>query len=240
MDDTQPMAADNPGPADMVEIYYAPTAVFERRREGGFGLPLLVLVAVAAVLVFATSSLMRPIVDAEMARGFAAVARKSPQLTPEQIDRMKAMGGGSTATIGAIVYFLVGPLIVGFLLWIVGKIVGARQELTAAMTVGVFAFYPRLIELVVNAAQAAVLPESALNGRFRVSVGIGRFLDPDQAILPLALLGRVDVFTIWVTVLLAIGLKVTGRATTGQAAIAGVLMWIIGALPPLLGAMRAA
>ncbi len=240
MDDTQPMAAGNPGPADMVEIYYTPTAVFERRREGGFGLPLLVLVAVAAVLLFATSSLTRPIVDAEMSRGFAAMARKNPQLTPEQIDRMKAMGGGGTATIGAIVYFLIGPLIVGFLLWLVGKVVGAKQELVAAMTVGVFAFYPRLIELVVNAAQAAVLPEGALNGRYRVSLGIGRFLDPDQAILPLALLGRLDVFTIWVTVLLAIGLKVTGRATTGQAATAGVLIWVIGAIPPLLGAMRAA
>jgi hypothetical protein len=54
----------------------------------------------------------------------------------------------------------------------------------------------------------------------------------------LAVLGRVDVFTIWVTVLLAIGLAVTGKIPRARAAMAGVLMWIIGALPPLMGALR--
>jgi ABC-type transport system involved in cytochrome c biogenesis permease component len=52
------------------------------------------------------------------------------------------------------------------------------------------------------------------------------------------LLGRVDVFTIWVTVLLAIGLSVTGRIPRSRAAIAAVIVWICGALPQLLGAMR--
>ena len=55
----------------------------------------------------------------------------------------------------------------------------------------------------------------------------------------LAITGRLDVFTIWVTVLLAIGLAVTGRITRAQAAIAGVIMWVLGALPGILGALRA-
>jgi len=50
------------------------------------------------------------------------------------------------------------------------------------------------------------------------------------------LLGRMDVFTIWVTVLIAIGLAVTGRIPRGRAVMAAVVIWLIGALPGLAGA----
>jgi hypothetical protein len=41
-----------------------------------------------------------------------------------------------------------------------------------------------------------------LNGPFRVSLGLGRFFDPDIASpVLLALVGRINVFTIWVTIL---------------------------------------
>jgi hypothetical protein len=49
----------------------------------------------------------------------------------------------------------------------------------------------------------------------------------------LALLGRLDVFTIWVTILLAIGLSVTGKISRNKAAIAGVVVWLLGALPQI-------
>jgi hypothetical protein len=55
----------------------------------------------------------------------------------------------------------------------------------------------------------------------------------------LALLGRIDVFTIWVTILLAIGLSVTGKIPRSRAAIAAAVVWLVGALPSLLQALRA-
>jgi VanZ family protein len=55
----------------------------------------------------------------------------------------------------------------------------------------------------------------------------------------IALLGRIDLFTIWVTVLLAIGLAVVARIPRSRAAIAAVVVWVIGTLPALLGALRA-
>ena len=45
--------------------------------------------------------------------------------------------------------------------------------------------------------------------------------------------------TIWVTVLLAIGLSVTGKVSRGNAAIAGMLVWILGSLPGLIQALPA-
>jgi len=50
--------------------------------------------------------------------------------------------------------------------------------------------------------------------------------------------GRIDVFTIWVTVLVAIGLAVTGKISRGKAAIAAAIVWLVGALPTLASALR--
>ena len=78
-----------------------------------------------------------------------------------------------------------------------------------------------------------------LDGRFRLTLGIGRFLDPDTTSpLLLAVVGRVDLFTIWITVLIAIGLCVTGRIPRGKAAIAAAIVWLIGGLPLILPALR--
>jgi hypothetical protein len=54
----------------------------------------------------------------------------------------------------------------------------------------------------------------------------------------LAVLGRVDVFTIWITILLGIGLSVTGKIPRSKAMIAAALVWAIGALPAVLQALR--
>jgi hypothetical protein len=73
-----------------------------------------------------------------------------------------------------------------------------------------------------------------------VSLGVGRFLDPDATSMTmLAVVGRIDLFTLWVTVLVAVGLKVVGKATTAQAAAAAAIVWIAGGLPTVLLALRA-
>ena len=82
-----------------------------------------------------------------------------------------------------------------------------------------------------------MMDEASLTSRYKVSLGIGRFLDPDNAML-LALVGRLDVFTLWITALIAIGIKVMTKASTGQAAAGAVIVWLVGALPTLIQALR--
>ena len=80
--------------------------------------------------------------------------------------------------------------------------------------------------------QGLFLDPSQLDGRFRLSLGVGRFLDPDTVSpLLLAIVGRVDLITIWITVLVAIGLCVTGRIPLRKAAIAAAIVWLVGGLP---------
>jgi len=73
-----------------------------------------------------------------------------------------------------------------------------------------------------------------------VGFNIARFMDPDAASsLMIAFASRVDLFTIWVTVLLAIGLHVVGKIPKQQAAIVAVITWVVGALPAVFRALRA-
>lgn len=113
------------------------------------------------------------------------------------------------------------------------------QTLRAATVVAAYAFVPRVIEAALNGVQALALDPERLDGRFRLSLGPGRFLDPDTASpLLLAVVGRLDLFTLWVSALVAIGVCVTGRVTFGRAAMAAALVWLVGALPLVLQALR--
>jgi hypothetical protein len=106
--------------------------------------------------------------------------------------------------------------------------------------VATYSEVPRLVQILTNAAQGLLLPAEKLNSINAVSFSLARFLDPDQTSpIIIALASRVDVFTIWITVLLTIGLAVVGRIPRQQAAIAAAIVWLLGALPAMLGALRA-
>lgn len=236
-----PPASEKPASLweDFIDIFVSPSEVFERRRESGFIVPLLVFAVLSAVIVILGHSALQPIMDSEFTRGMAAAAKKNPQLTDAQIATSRAFAQKLTPVLvgfGA----LITPLLVGVILWIAGKFVDAKESVGAACMIAAYAFFPRILDSLLRVVQAFVLDPSSLNGQYRVSLSAARFLDPDTASpLMVGLLGRIDLFTIWVTVLLAIGLSVVARIPRQRAAIAAIIVWVVGALPVLLAALRA-
>lgn len=238
MPDTTTATGAKPGAEDMFEIFYAPSAVFERRRGGEYGLPVLVLAVISAVLMFATKGLMQPVFDAEMANGLAAQTAK---MTPEQAEAARNMAqsmSGWGTMISVPIVFLVTPFILGVIAWLVAKAVGVKQTYAVAVMIATFAYYPRLIEWVVSSIQMALMPNIAVTSRLSLSLGVGRFMDGAHPTLATALLGRVDVFTLWVTFLIGLGFMVTAKATKAQAMMIGVIVWAVGALLPLWAVLR--
>jgi hypothetical protein len=224
---------------DLLEIFYAPTAVFERRRETpAFGMALMIFLVLVLGLTIAFRSTMQPIFDAEFDRGMAQAMKQNPKLTPEMMAQGRAMGE-KFLYVGVAGYALLAPIIIGLCLWLAGKLVESKAEAGQMIMVATYGMFPRVLEALLNAIQVLVLPDDALNGRYAVSLGLGRFLDPDHQQMLLAILGRVDLFTIWITVLLAIGLSVMGRIPRGRAAIAAAAVWCLGAIPGVWGALRA-
>ena len=223
---------------DFVDIFYAPSAVFARRADGKFGLALLLLVVVGTVLVFVTKNATQPLMDAEFARQSATMLRKNPNMTAEQL----SAGRGFFETFAPI-FFAIGLTLsvlgTGVVLWLVGKLFDAKESVTAAIMIATYSEVPRLVQILTNAAQALVMSPEKLNSMNSVAFNLARFMNPDSASpVMIALASRVDLFIIWVTVLLAIGLHVVGKIPKQQAAIAAGITWLVGALPVLFGALR--
>jgi len=223
---------------DFVDIFYAPSSVFARRADGKFGLALLVLIGIGTVLFFITKNAMQPIFDAEFTRQTAAAMAKNPNITAEQM----ASSRGFFEKLSPF-FFAIGVTLSvfgsGLVLWLVSKLFDAKEKLTAAFMIATYSAVPRIVQILVNAAQALFMTPEKLNGVNSVGFGPARFMDPDHAsAVAIALAGRFDLFTIWITVLLGIGIYVVGRITKQQAAIAAALTWVIGSLPAVLGALR--
>jgi hypothetical protein len=223
---------------DFVDIFYTPSSVFARRSDGKFGLALLFLVIVGTVLFFVTKNAMSPIMDAEFTRQTAAAMRKNPNITAEQM----ASSRNFFEMLGPVFFAVVLTISVfgtGVILWLVGKLFDAKESVTAAIMIATYSEVPRIVQILTNAAQALIMSPEKLNAANSVGFNLARFMNPDTTSPVMIALGaRVDLFTIWVTVLLAIGLHVVGRVSKQQAYIAAAITWVVGALPALFGALR--
>ena len=224
---------------DFIDIFYAPSQVFARRERGNVWIPLFVVTLLTGTVFYLNSGALQPMFDAEFERNMRAAMRDNPNIPPEAIDRMR----GFMARVGQVLVFVflpIGMFCIGVATWLAGKLVDAEQTFRAALMVSAYAFTPRILEGVINGIQGLILDPAQIDGRFRISFGIGRFLDPDTTSpLLIALVGRIDVFTIWVTVLIAIGLSVTGHIPPSRAAIAAAIVWLVGGSPLMMQALRA-
>jgi len=224
---------------DYLEIFFAPSCVFARRAHAGFFLPLVVLTVLSAILVLGLRSAYQPALEADAARQMEMVQQQNPELTAEQLQR----GTDIQANVGVYVIIALFPilaLLIGLTLWLTGKMVGVTASLGQAMLIAAFASFPRVFGLLAGGLQGLMLPEESLNGMSRLSLGPARFLDPDTAsTMAIVLASRFDLTLIWITVLLAIGLKVIAKVPMNKAMIPAGLVWLLGAVPGLVGALRA-
>jgi len=224
---------------DFVDIFYAPAEVFARRRNGKFAYALLFLTLAGVVLHFLLKNGMQPVMDAEFEFRKAEMLRSNPQMTSEQMEA----GRGFFETFAPVIFavtFPVAIILTGGVLWAAGKLFDAKESLVAALMISTYSQIPRLVQFLVTAAQGLFMDPSSITSAHSVSLSLARFMDPvaTQPVL-LALASRVDVFTIWVTVLLAIGLHVVGKIPKQSATIAAAITWLVGGFPVIFGALRA-
>lgn len=236
-----PAPATTPIWEDLVDVLTSPTAVFQRRKEDPtFAIPLLILTAVFALLIFASWDLFEPVRRADGVRQIETMVRMNPNLPAERAEEMRAAASAGGSSMGRYLTGLVIPLgviFIGLFTWVGGKAVGAKTTMGQAFMIATYAQVPKIIGMLIAVVLTLVLPEAMLDGQFRLSVGPGMLLDPDTMRQSFILaLARLDLTTLWVTVLLALGLKATGNVPTGRAIAAGALIWILGGLFPV-GAM---
>lgn len=223
---------------DFIDIFTSPSFVFRRREHSGFGMPLLVLTVLFGVLIFGTKPLVQPAIDAETTRAFAKVKKAHPEITAEQMSKQQAMGD----KLGPVFITIAIPImamLTGLVLCLAGKMFSSTQTPSQGIMVATYAFFTKILGLVAAALIGLVSSPDHLNGMARLTVGVGALFDPETTSpVLMALVTRLDVFTIWETILLAIGLQITGKVSKSNSYIVAAIVWFIGALPGLLGALR--
>lgn len=237
-------SAETPTPApapaslaeDFIDIWFTPSTVFARRVNGGAWGPFLITTILLCALFFAAMGSMQGIFDAEFAKALAEARAQNPAMTDAQAAQMQGIMEGSLKYGGLVAMpMIIGGL--GLVVWLLAKILGGTLSFGGGIMVASFAYLPKALDLLVFLAQSFVLNGPATS-KFQYSVGVGRLLDPNMNQGVYNLLGRVDLFTIWVTVLITLGLMHTAKVERTKAIAAGVGLWVLGGLPALLQVIR--
>lgn len=223
-----PQAADKtPLIEDYIDIWYAPASVFARRERSGFGVHLLIISVVTALLMFANRGVFTQIFDAQYTARMAQVMAENPQLTPEMVENMRGM----QMTIGTMVSYIVTPimlLIFGLILWVIARVVGAKLSVGQSVLVTTLASVPRILGLIAMTIQVAFMDTSNVTNMGQLSIGPARFMDPGGGSRQLyQFLVGLDVFAIWNAVLIGIGVAVIGKVSGARAAIAAVIIFLL-------------
>ena len=215
---------------DFIDIFYAPSSVFARREKGGFFLHLLIITLLSGVFAFASHSVFSQIFDAEYSRGIAKAMANNPRLTPEMANSMRPM----QEKIANVIVYLGAPLAIFFtaiFVWLAAKIVRAKVAFGQAMTVTTLAWIPRLIGGLVGVLQVVLMDTSTFTNRYSLSASPARFMDPDAMNAKLfGLMGSLDVFAIWMTVLIGIGIAVVGKVPQSKGYLAAAIVFVLGTL----------
>ena len=238
---TEPSAAAAPTPTDnasmaedFVDIFVAPAKVFARRAKASPMVPFLVVCAVMIVLFFASKNMLQPIFDAVFQKQMALQMKANPQFTQEMADKAKPFMNISI-TIGGIVGTPIVLLIVGLVTWIVGRfIMSSTLTFGTALLITSFSTFPKILASVVAVVEGLTMDVSKMTSPYQLSVSASRFFDPASMTDGLyQLLAQIDVFSIWSTVLVAIGLMHAGKLDKSKATITAVILFVCGALPAI-------
>lgn len=218
---------------DFIDVFFAPSAMYARRASKGPWVPFLIVAILMAGLYYVNTGNMQGIFDAEVARAIASASEQNPNVTGEQLEGMRGVMETSMKW-GGVIIMPVVLLLLGLITWLVGKILGAPLGFGTGLTIASFAYVPKAVEFVLFSVQAIVFDTAAHTGRYQASWGVARFLDPSGKQGLYNFLGRVDIFTIWVTVLLVMGLIHAGKMERSRAYLAGGILWVVGAGPAIL------
>lgn len=233
-------SSESPAPApekaslieDCIDIWFTPSAVFARQSGAGWFGPYAVSAVLLAVLAFAAMGSMQGIFDAEVVKAIAAAKAENPNITGEQLATMQTVMEKSIQFSG-LIGLPIALFVLGFGVWLVSRLLGGILSLGGGIMVASFAYLPKALEMLLVIVQGMVFDTAAWTGRYKFSWGAGRFMEPGETQGLYNLIGRVDVFTVWVTILIALGLVHAAKVEKTKAYAGAAVVWVLGAIPAL-------
>jgi len=225
---------------DIIEIFYAPSRVFARRRDNPkFWAAFFIFSILLALGIWVMMRNYADVLEVQMRKQMAAAMAKNPQLTPEMAEKSQRVGQ-TLAPIIAIFVGVVSTLMLGLTVWIVGKLFAAKASLAHGMVIATLASFPKIIDMVIAAVQALAMGTAGVTNMMAATPSLARFAPAGVSPAVLGVLSRFSIGTIWATILIAIGLHVIGRISKGRAYGAAAVIWLLATAVAVMGAARQA
>jgi hypothetical protein len=183
-----------------------------------------------ALLTVAVQFVVIPHLDNE-ATLRARLGDRAEGISDEEIERMVEQGE-KFARFAPIIGLVVAPIafaIMAAIFFILLKIVGSDADYVRSFSTTLHAYWPASV---VTSVLTAVLiqrvdriPQQEFTNILKSHPGA--FLSPDAPAWLSAAASTLSVFNIWSVVLLIIGFRVVGKVSTGKAAVAAIVPWLV-------------
>ncbi len=216
----------------VINTFVAPSKTFaDIRRNRSWWLPLLILTAFSYLFTVTAMSHVGPQRLAESAlRNNPTQNEKLQQATPEQ----RAQTLRITATIMQI-SFLGWPLFVpvvsalgALLLWVgFNFILGGTATYSGMFAVMMFAWLPSIFRSVLSTAMLFLGDPESFNINDPIGTNPGFYMDANSPAFLKSMLGSVDIFSIWIFALMAIGGAIVARVKIRSGVILVFTTWLI-------------
>lgn len=222
---------------DFIDIFHSPSEVFARRRGASPWPVFAALTVILALLFFAWQQTLGPVLDLEMERAMGAATGEGAQPGPEQLETMRSMGR-IFALIGFVVGFPVGMLLAALVAWGLTRAFGAAAGFATILLVVAYSQIVRIVQYAAGVFQGLFMDVGRMDSVHDVGFSLARFMDPAEAsAMAVNLAARVDLFTLWATALIAIGLGILTSLPRGRAWAVALLVWALAGVPALLGGL---
>jgi hypothetical protein len=237
---TEPSAAvatppDNASMAeDFVDIFVTPAKVFARRAKASPMVPYMIVCVLLIVLFFASKNVLAPIFDAQIQKGMAAQMKANPQITQEMMDKSKPITN-VILNVGGVVGPPILLLILALITWVIGRFfMSSSLTFGTSLLITAYASIPRVLSSILGLVQGLTMDVGKMTSPYQLTLSPARFFDPaSMSDGAYQALGSIDLFAIWGTVLVIIGLIHAGKLEKNKAIATGVIMFVVGCIPAL-------
>lgn len=220
----------------LIGVYVSPGPTFaDVARKPDFIAPLIVsILAYVAV----TETMLARIGMERIVRQSIEHSKRASSMSPEQMQQAIEQGTKFGAVIAHLSGLLGAPIILlvvaGLGLLIMNAILGAQLKFKTALAVACYANLVSVLGAVIALVMILLADPDQFNAQNPMPTNPGFFLNPLEASKPLlSLLSSLDIFSIWLMVLLGIGFSATVnrkvKPTTISLCFVGLwAVWVLG------------
>jgi hypothetical protein len=193
--------------------------------------PLLLLMILAGTVSFLVQTKLDP---EEAVR--AQVSKMKVEISAKQLDKMiedaenrtpatKALFAAIGSLVQAVLYAFIAAVFLGML-----RLFGSEIDFLRSFSVTLHGYMPQALALLLNipllvGRESVSFDEATQGGILKSS--LAALAPEDASSMLVALLGSVDLFSVWTVILLALGYRIVGRVSTAVSTGIVVLLWLI-------------